>query len=89
MVWPRAKAGGLLGQDQSLQSQVHMRPLGLLFLGGTSAPVPRLLQPTKALFALLSAGVGGFDFTGREGQDVRPPVAAAVFDHQPRLFNTP
>ena len=64
---------------------MQMRPLGLLFLTRTSPPAKLLFQETERLFDLLSVGIMRFHFTRCEREIVRPPVAAAVFDHQDRM----
>src|SRR5215216_1612678 len=62
-----------------------MCPLRLLFLARAAAPAKLLLEQPKGLFNLLAVGVMSFDITRCECQLVRPPVAAAVFDHQDRM----
>src|SRR5215210_4359522 len=62
-----------------------MRPLGLLFLTRTAAPTELLFQETERLFNLLSVGIRRVNFTRCEREIIRPPVAAAVCDHQDRM----
>jgi hypothetical protein len=57
-----------------------MGPLGVLFLARTVSPATLLREQPQRFFARWSMGGGRCDFTAREEQGVRPPVAAAVFD---------
>jgi len=64
-----------------------MGPLRLLFLTRTIPPAEFLFKQTEGLFNLLSLHVMRFDYTRSEGQIVRAPVAAPVFDYQHRMFH--
>ena len=64
---------------------MQMGPLRLLFLARTSAPAQFLFEETERFFDLLTVRVMGFDCPRGECQIVRPPVAAAVFDHHDRM----